>query len=96
MTGQGASRNAPRARRNRRWGNSPAPPVTGIPPEAQKGQAVGAYRGLACRADERAEPAHDMDPAFLQQHRHGLADGVSGEAGLLHQRDLTGQLGPGG
>lgn len=46
-------------------------------------------------ADERAQAADDVDPALIQQHGDGFADGVAGEAGLLHQRGLTGQLGAG-
>ena len=51
--------------------------------------------GLAGRADKGAEPAHDIDPAFIDKDGHGVAYGVPGEPGLLHKRDLAGQLGPG-
>jgi hypothetical protein len=50
---------------------------------------------LVAWADECAEPADDIDPALVQQHSEGFADGVAGETGFLHQRDLAGQLGAG-
>ena len=52
-------------------------------------------RDLVAWADECAEPADDIDAALVQQYGDGFADGVAGEAGFLHQRDLAGQLGAG-
>ena len=46
-------------------------------------------------AYESPESAHHIHSALIEQDRHRLPDGVAGEPRLLHQRDLTGQFGPG-